>query len=151
MIVRSARHGDMDRLVELGKQMHAEGAYASLPFDEAKVREQIADYLEHPEGRCLLVAEGADGVAGMLAGFVDEYYFCHETVACDLVLYVERAHRGSSAAVRLIRAFRAWAREQGARDLCLAVSSGEDIERTGRLYERLGLQCVGGVYRQRLR
>jgi len=149
MKVRRASKADIEQVVALGVQMHAEGAYAFLPFDPERARAFVAESIEEEE-QCLWVAEEAGAVVGMLAGSVSEYYFCSELVACDLVFYVERRHRRGSAAVRLIGAFREWAREQGARELALATSLGVPGDRAGQFYERLGFTRVGGVYKQRL-
>jgi GNAT superfamily N-acetyltransferase len=87
----------------------------------------------------------------MVAGFLSDYFFCNETIASDNLLFVDRQHRGTLAAVRLLRAFRKWAAARGARELCLGISTVVDAERIGKLYERMGLSRVGAIYKQRLR
>jgi GNAT superfamily N-acetyltransferase len=150
MIVRPGRHEDVEHILDLGAQMHEEGAYAFLPFDREKVRQLILEMIGDPETQCVLVAEEGGRPVGGLLGYLDGYFFCDEKLACDLVLFIERPHRGGTAAARLIRAFRQWATERGARELCLAISTGVEADRIGRLYERMGLRRVGGVYKQRL-
>jgi GNAT superfamily N-acetyltransferase len=130
--------------------MHQEGAYAFLPYDESKVRDRIVEYIEDRDQYCALVADRGGRIVGMLGGYLTEYLFCDETTACDELVFVEPAARGSSAGVRLVREFRKWAAARGAREICLGISTGVDRERIGSLYERLGFACVGGVYKQRL-
>ena len=67
-----------------------------------------------------------------------------------MVLFVDPAYRHGLAAMRLVRGFREWALERGARELCLAISTNVNADDTGRFYERLGFTRVGGVYKQRL-
>jgi GNAT superfamily N-acetyltransferase len=150
MIVRPVRHEDIDALVRMAASMHSESIYASLPFDEKKVRGMICWHSERPETRCMLVAEACGELVGMLAGYLTDYLFCHEKLACDTALFVERRHRGSTAAPRLIRAFRDWAAARGAREVCLGISTDISVERTGKFYERMGFKHVGGVYKQRV-
>jgi GNAT superfamily N-acetyltransferase len=150
MVIRPGRHEDIERLIEMGERMHNEGAYSFLPFDHEKVRQLIISYINDSETSCGLVAEEHSIPIGMFAGFVTDYFFCSEKVACDMILYVDQEYRGSSAAVRLIGAFRDWARERGAREVCLGVSTQINAETTGRFYEKMGLSLSGGLYKQRL-
>ena len=150
MIVRSAHFEDTERLLEMGKKMHDEGAYAFLPFDSEKVRELMIRIMSEPANWCGLVAESDGTLAGMLGGYLTDYFFCREKLACDLLLYVEPKWRRSSAATRLIRGFEDWAAARGARELCLGVSTGVQTDSTERFYCKLGFTRVGGIYKLRL-
>jgi GNAT superfamily N-acetyltransferase len=151
MIVRPGRFEDLDELVEMGSRMHKEGAYSFLPYDHEKVRQLIASYINDSETQCGLIAEENTRIVGMFAGYLIDYFFCNETIACDMVLYVDQPYRGSSAAVRLVRAFREWAIDRGAREICLSISTNIAQEKTGRFYEKLGLVHSGDVYKERLK
>jgi GNAT superfamily N-acetyltransferase len=148
--IRPANGDDVPAVIALGFQMHQESAYNFLPFDSDKVHRFILSHIEHPESHCALVAEDEGAVIGMLGGYISDYFFCDEKVACDTVFFVHQAHRSSTAAARLVRAFREWAEARRVREICLAISSGTRAERTGRFYELMGFRCVGGVYKQRL-
>jgi GNAT superfamily N-acetyltransferase len=150
MLIRPANVEDIDKLTELGARMHAESAYAFLAYDAEKVRRTIASYIDDPETYCVLAAQQEQSIVGMLGAYLIDYFFCDEKLACDVVVYVDAGFRGSSAATRLIRAFREWAAARGAREICLGISTGIDVERTGAFYERLGFAGAGGVYKQRL-
>jgi GNAT superfamily N-acetyltransferase len=150
MLIRPPRYEDIEQLLDMGERMHHEGAYAFLPFDREKVRRMIVSYIHQPETQCGLVAEENGVVFGMFAGYLTDYFFCDEKVACDLILFVDQERRGSSAAVRLVNAFRDWAAERGAMEICLGVSTNVNRETTGRFYEKLGLLQIGGLYKQRL-
>lgn len=151
VVVRPVGPDDLDRLVELGERMHGEGAFAFLPFDREKVRRFAARYVSGAPDRLGLAAEIDGRIVGMFAGNLSEYFFCQEKIACDALLYVEPEFRGASAAGRLIRAFRAWAIERGAREVCLGTSNQVQTEAAGRFYEVLGFKKAGGVYKERLR
>ena len=131
--------------------MHRESAYSFLPFETEKVRQFIVSFIEDADTQCGLVAEKNNVIVGMLGGYIGDYFFCYEKVAYDTLLFVERQNRGSSAAARLIRAFRQWAIDSGASEICLGISTNISTERTGMFYERMGLKQVGGIYKQRLR
>lgn len=150
MIVRPGRIEDIERAVEMGRQMHAGSAFAFLPYEPEKVRALMTRIIEHPETFCGLVAEHEHQVVGMLGGYLTDYFFCDEKLACDLVVFVEEDYRGSSAAARLIRGFCDWARERGAREVCLGLSTRFKPEHVGRFYRALGFTPVGGLYKLRL-
>lgn len=151
MRIRPGRSEDIEQLVKMGERMHKESAYAFLPFNHEKVRRLMLSYIADHETQCGLVAEEGDVVVGMFAGFLTDYFFNDEKVACDMVLYVDREYRGSSAAVRLIRAFCDWASERGAAEICLGVSTAINTEVTGRFYQKMGFNTMGAIYKQRLR
>jgi GNAT superfamily N-acetyltransferase len=150
MIVRPCKHEDIDRAVEMGRHMHAESAFAFLPYEPEKVHSLVTDIIEHPETYCGLVAEHDQALVGMLGGYLTDYFFCHEKLACDLVLFVEPDHRSSPAAARLIQGFRQWARARGAREVCLGVSTNINTAGIDRFYRSLGFTPVGGLYKLRL-
>ena len=150
MVIRLCRHEDIDQIVELGRGMHEESAYSFLPYDPEKVRRLAIDMIEHPETRCGLVAEQDHAVVAMLGGYLTDYFFCDEDIACDMVLFVDRDYRGSPAAAKLIQGFRNWAIARGARELCLSISTNVSTESIGRLYKGLGFTQVGAIYKQRL-
>jgi len=150
MVIRPPGYTDVAALLELGAQLHQESAYAFLPYDRDKVRGLIIAYIEDRDTRCGLVAEHAGAIIGMIGGCLIDYYFCNETLVSDEVFFLTPARRGGLTAMRLIRGLRQWAKDRGARELCLAVSTGIRVEATGMFYERLGFTRVGGVYKQRL-
>lgn len=150
MLVRPATSADVDAIVALGERMHEESAYAFLPYEREKVRGVIQRFIDQPETEFGRVAESGGRVVAMFGGYLTRYFFCHETLACDMVLFVDPEFRGGTAAARLIRAFRDWARERGAREVALGTSTNVHPEATGRFYEKMGLDWVGGLYKQRL-
>ncbi len=150
MVIRAPLVGDIEALIELGAEMHQESAYAFLPYDRGQVRALIIQYIEDRTTRCGLVAETDGTLIGMIGGAAMDYYFCHEILVADEVLFVRRDRRGSMAAARLIRGLQEWATRCGARELCLSVSTNVHHDATGRLYERLGFTKVGGIFKKRL-
>jgi N-acetylglutamate synthase-like GNAT family acetyltransferase len=146
-MIRRATIADVPDLLALGRKMHAESWYSYLPFDD----EKIANVME------LMLADGfvcvyeVDGVlSGGMVGCLSQFWFCRETMAHDLALFIDPGRRGGIAAARLVQAFMVWARNAGAQEVSLAVSTGVMIRETGELFEAMGLRHVGGVYKARL-
>lgn len=148
--VRFATVTDIFALVEMGSRLHAESVYSFLPYDSERVESQVAEYVSGRGERVFLVAERNGVLIGMLAGHLDQYFFCNERVAVDVFFFVEKPHRGGTAALALIETFAAWAEERGAVELCMSVSTGIDMEKTERFYQKLGLRRMGSIHKLRL-
>lgn len=131
----------------MGKAMIAESRFSHYETNEMKTITAISGMIVHPEKACLLLAERTGGeVVGMLAGLVTDYFFCDAMVAQDRVFYVNPEHRGSSAAVKLLLAFRSWAANHGADELSINMSVGVDMARFNKFMTHLGFGCCGSNF-----
>lgn len=141
MEVRTATEADVPELLEMGRAMHAESPrYRHRHYSPDKV-EQFARRLVATGGTHVAEIDGR--IVGMFAGFVVEDWFGNDRVASDFVVYVRPEHRGSSAFVRLVKAFEKWAAGQGAVEIAPGVSTEVDPDKTVALYERLGYRALG--------
>jgi GNAT superfamily N-acetyltransferase len=150
MLIRPAKNEDTDMLLNMIFRLYDEGAYAFLPFDHDKVKHLIHTSIDNPQTRCIFVAEEGNTIAGLFIGYLTDYIICDEKLACDVLLFVDKKYRGTTAAMRLIKEFRKWANAHHAREVCLGISTDIDAESTGKFYERMGFTRVGGIYKQRL-
>lgn len=145
MEVRFATHEDVGALVELGREAHAESPrYARLEYAPSKVEDTARALLDNPYA-IILIAEYRSKAIGVFAGMVVEHFFSNERYACDLILYVKQSHRGSSAAVRLLREWERALEDADVSEFGLGISSEVNPERTRRLYERLGYRAAGYI------
>lgn len=147
IVIRAARHEDFDRFIVLARAMHDESRFRRYPLDEAKVKELFAIHIDRAAVACLLVAERADGqLVGMLGGLIVDFFFSDARVAQDRVFFVVPEARGSSAAVRLLAAFRRWAENRHADELSINMSVAVDMGRFNRLMSHLGFACCGSNF-----
>ena len=137
--IRHARPADVDRLLAMGRSLHAESPrYRRVAWDEERARAITEAMAADPESG-LFVAEASGGMlVGMIAGFVVPHWFSRSTFASDLTVYVDPEHRGRVVFLRLVGTFEQWARAQGAIEILLGVSTDIHPEQTVRVYERLG-------------
>jgi len=139
------RQGDVDdilQLVELGKQMHDEApSFNQMDYDPKKLL-SLGVMLSEQGG--MFVAEKEDSeIIGMFLGVIVPHFFGNDLMANDLCMFVKKAHRGSTAAPRMIKAFEQWAFANGAKVLRFGVSTGVEAERTLKLYQKLGYTQTG--------
>jgi len=134
-------------VLRLGAQMHAEGAYSTVEFDVAVTAHCVFEMvIKSPDGFGLIAYAGETPVA-MLAGGISTYFFSRKRKAFDHVWFVIPEHRGKRTAVLLLRRFLEWARERGASEVFMGITTDIEPEKTGRLFEKLGFRPVGGNYR----
>ncbi len=139
MLIRNAKLTDIPRLIDLGYAIHAESKFSTL--NSRRQRQMCI------RDSCCFVAEDTDGqLIGVFIGCVEEYFFSRSLMAHSILIYVHPKWRGSSAAVKFIHAFRKWALNRKALELCVGVASGVTIGRTDRFLRRLGFKVTGGNY-----
>lgn len=147
MTIRLATEADVEAIVRLGKEMVAESRFARYGMNEAKTRSAIETMIRNPASACILLAVRSDGaLAGMLAGYVTEFFFGDATVAQDRWYYVHRRYRGSSAGLKLLLAFRKWAENRKAHELSLNMSVAIDMQRFNRFMTHMGFTCCGSNF-----
>ncbi|MDO8932830.1 MAG: GNAT family N-acetyltransferase [Rhodocyclaceae bacterium] len=145
--IRGARHEDFDRFMVLARAMHEESRFRRYPINEAKVKELFGLHIDKAAAYCVLLAERADGqLVGMLGGLVTDFFFSDARVAQDRVFFVLPEARGTSAAVRLLAAFRRWAENRQVDELEINMSVAVDMPRFNRLMTHLGFACCGSNF-----
>lgn len=148
MKIEWVTHETMDEVVALGKEMHAESRFEALPLHEGRLRESFAGALRDERGVYFLaLARSDDGrVTGGLFGTVERPWFTDGILAHDYAFFVRHGYRGSSAALKLLTAFRRWAHKRGACELHIYQTVAVERERFDRMMRRCGFEFAGGNY-----
>lgn len=146
-MIRVATANDIEALMCLGRQMHAEGAFNVHPMDEEKVRLAMLSCIE---SGFAAANHGLEGIDAMLLGHVAELWYSRARCAADVLFYVRPDRRGSIAAVRLVQEFVQWAQWAGAQEVQIASSSGVRVEELHRMMTGMSFAHVGGVYKWRV-
>jgi len=146
--VRLCIKNDFAPMLRMASLMHQESpVYKDLTLDEAKLLDLCHLAVAHPELATILVATHSDGrIIGMLGAVATQEYFGPDTTTCDLFLYVLPEHRGSMAALRLIKKYQKWAEDLGATRINLGITTGLFLKETGRLFEAAGFTHSGHQY-----
>ena len=147
MQIRQIENKDFADVVRLGSLMHKESRYHDFNFDFDKCFRLLAYVKEAPKEWCCFVAENAEKeLIGVFIGYANSHPFGNDVIASDFILYLLPEHRGGTIAVRLIKKFEAWAKELGVKEIVLGVSTEVNVERTSKLYERLGYAAKGHTF-----
>ena len=148
-MIRPAKHSDVPRLIELGTLLHATSSYSAMAFNAAKSGNFLHELINGPNG-VVFVAEVEGLVVGGMAGAVVDQWFNDDLVAYDYSLFIEPTKRHGVTAIRLIRAFEAWARIKGAKHMQMGIGTGVNVEGTSRLYQSLGLELFAPLFQKEL-
>lgn len=147
MKILFAQSGDIPTVLAMGQAMLAESRFDRYGVNEEKLVAAIDTMINNSGKACLLLAERTDGeIAGMLAGYVTDYFFSDATVAQDRWFYVKPEYRGSSAAVKLLVAFRRWAENRQVNELSINMSVGIDMARFNKFMTHMGFGCCGSNF-----
>jgi len=141
--LRLATEQDFPEMLRLGQDMHNESPRFNVHrFDRVKSESFLGAMASNPN--CLsLVVESQGELVGMLLGYLASHLFCDALTANEVVVYVSPSHRGSSAAVKMLRYFEDWSIEHGAAEIVLGISTEVDSEKTRAFYQRLGFTPTG--------
>lgn len=148
-MIRVATHADIPRILELGERLHSVSSYADIAFDRVKVSALMAQIIN---GAGVVFLSERDGVVvGGIAGGVTEHWFSStERLAFDYSFFIEPESRSGITAMKLLTAFREWARLNGARHLRMGITTGLNVESTARLYRAFGLTELGPLFQMEL-
>ncbi len=141
-MIRKATTGDLPKILELGRRL-----IKNTPYRDQKLDIMVCG---NTLGNCISSALGFAEVAvhkgeltGMFLGCAIPLFYSKARMASDIIIYSERAGDG----VRMTRHFIDWAwKIPNVVEVTLSQSSGINIERTGKIYARLGLQKAGEIW-----
>lgn len=146
----TATEDDIPALLALGAAMHTETAFADIPLQLDRFETFLRDALADRARRQIFVHKSGGVLEAALIARASPYIFSDALLVSDELFYVFPAFRSYPLARRMIRAMEVWASSLGAAEVCLAVSTGTQIDRVDALYAKFRYRRVGGVYKKRL-
>lgn len=144
-MIRPATATDIPRLLELGEKMHQESPqFAPYAWSAFKVGKLIEWLINEGDG-LVLVCEHEGEIVGGFLGVITEQFFSYDRFAQDFALFVLPDRRGAHAGKQLIEGFKAWANLMGVK-ANIGISTGVNVDSTGRLLEACGFERFGYLY-----
>lgn len=139
-MIRVAIAADKMRVIQLLKDSRIGAGFDkpsgfTFPFDAAYAERFFLQHLNNPNATSIV--NDVDGVAqGILSAISYEHPYGPVRVAQETMWWIDPAHRGGTAALRMIDSYGDWARSQGCRFTGLAGMGEDPAVRI--LYERRG-------------
>jgi len=146
--VRRIRQEDLEDIYLLGLEMRNEGLFRTVDYDQGRVYKFLRQYIDAPDVNYGVVARENGKLIGFFTGYISLFFFGRDTIATEVLWYVAPKHRGSRLGVDLLKGFEDWAKDQGAAEVCIGISTGVHADKTGQLLERRGYHCAGGIFKR---
>jgi GNAT superfamily N-acetyltransferase len=144
---RRALPSDLDQIMALAVEMHAETSFKTLSFSPSKAATEIMDCVLNPN-MFVCVAEEDGKILGIVAAYLEKPFFSDDVAVYDHIWYVSKEGRNSLIGPRLLKHVAEWARLAEAKAVFVTLGSGVSKDRVGKLVERLGYRHLGGYYRK---
>jgi GNAT superfamily N-acetyltransferase len=138
LIIEKLSENRLDEFFEIVSKMVAESEFSYAKPEKQK----ILQLFKNPNAVAFLALEN-NQIIGFISGIVHEYFFSNRKRVSDLGFFVLPEYRGSRVALKLVKLLESWAIEKKAEELHLGQTTGLDIDKTKKFYERLGFKTVG--------
>lgn len=144
--IREADIPDVKHIAELGVELLESSIYKDIKPDLSKFKTIVANLIVSNQGYVLVVVDDNDKPQGYFVGMLTDLYYSKDRFASDLSFYIRKEYR--HFAPRVIKKFIAWVKTKPrVAYTALALASGsDDSNRSGLMYEKIGLSNVGGIY-----
>ena len=144
-MIRAAVNGDIPQIIKVVKEAHKESSSKDVPLAEEIIRKNVQVCILSAE-HLVNVVEIVGVIEGVFIGVTNQLWYSRKKQSADLFFYVTQKGRGWGSS--LLRRYIQWARvNKGVAEINLGVNSGiGDMDRTKKLYEKLGAVQVGDSY-----
>jgi hypothetical protein len=149
-VIRPPLMEDYEQLNELGRWFQENSAYAKCGWSEKKFKSIYTSSLKEDSPYFVRVAEEDGDISGVFFGLITEYFFSNEKIAMDQVVcfHPEKRKNVGKSLIRMFKEFESWAKERGAHECCIGVTSEIAGDGYEKLIERVGYRNVGSVYKR---
>jgi GNAT superfamily N-acetyltransferase len=146
MLIRELEKQDIPEVLQLTAAMHRESPfYNKYAYSEQKVLDLTNVFLTNEDWFCV-VAEHNDRLVGFMAVTIIPTFFGFDNFVEDVSFFVEPVSRGTSAAIRLVRAVEVWALSRGAETIRCGVTTGVREDGAHSFFIKLGYENTGQLY-----
>lgn len=134
-------------ILRMMKDFKTASPYAHVHSDPEKMS-QLVDNMTNASRKeaVVIVYEHKGKAVGLIAGQIGEMLFNRDTVASELMWWVDPEHRNSGAAVRLLSAFEEWARRNGCSMIQMVMVETEQADGVKRLYTKKNYRTTEQAY-----
>lgn len=156
MSVREAKFVDIPGITALLEDAFARSIYAEVTeYDPVELKQFVVRSIQrhgHTNigGSLVLVSEREGNIEGVLIGMLDAVYPCVKGLMATDLFFIMAEKSDRRDAIDMLRRLIAWAEKNPkVIEVHLGVTNAiGDWQRTAKLYEHLGLEPCGGMFRR---
>ena len=144
-MIRIAKNSDIKQIIGVCQEAHQSSLSKDVPLDEKVLWKNLQVCVLSAEHLVNVVDIGGT-IEGVFIGVTHQLWYSRKKQAVDLFFYVTDKGRGWGTT--MLRAYIRWARlNNGVAEIILGVTSGiGDMDRTRKLYERMGAIKMGDSF-----
>jgi GNAT superfamily N-acetyltransferase len=147
-MIRPATYSDIPRILELGVIMHATTDYSTLNYDQERAGQFMYSLIA---GAGVVFLAEVDGVVvGGIAGALGQQWFNDDLYAYEIALFIDPASRSGITAVKLVKAFMAWAKLRGAKHVEAGITTGRGVDGISQFYQSLGFKSEHPMFKMEI-
>ncbi len=141
---------DIKQLVLMAEALHRESpTFNTSSFNGEMLAKKIANVISLPNG-VAFIAQDESGPIGYFIAGIFENFFNNQVIAFDYSVYVLPDKRNGRTAIKLIKAFEQWAKENGASYCQIGITTAINQDKTSKFYQLLGFKPYGFQFQKRL-
>lgn len=141
--IRDMTHDDINAVLALGASLVLESPnFRTKTFDKAKC-DKLLRVMLSSDLHGMFVAEEGGSLVGVALMYVTEQLFGPDKYASDILIYVTPEHRGGPTAFKFIKKIEQWASETGVPEITFGIGTGIHLDKTVRMYEKMGYKVTG--------
>lgn len=142
MTLKLATVEDTGAVIEMAMAFAKVSPYKDFPMEREKIEELVLQLMRDRNKTVVILYMHNDKPVGMIAGMSSEMMFSRETIASEVIWWVEPGFR-SRKTLALKEAYEYWAKRIGAKYIQMANLDDQKIER---YYERTGYKLTERAY-----
>lgn len=151
-VIRPPVAEDLAQISSMGHWFQQNSDYRRCGWSDQKAAHIILSSTDDNSPYFMRVAEADGELIGMFLGVVTEYFFSEELIAMEQVVFIHPDKRkgASRLLVQMFSQFEEWAKQQGAREVCLGVTSGIAGDGYESFIERVGYRRAGSIFKREI-
>ena len=123
--VRLAEVGDIDALINLGREFHAESPYSDTNYDEIALAEFLLRGMRSMSTEIFVAVDDGTVVGAACVSMTKMYFSADTYFATELFWFVASNSRGKRAGIDLLKAMEVWSAAKGCKFLSVISFRGK--------------------------
>lgn len=132
-----------EKIIELGRKLHAESHFNDQPYDVNRCWSLLEATIKLPEKYFIAFDEDFRGFIIMQ---IQQHYFSGCKWASDFCLYILPEHRNGLLAPKLIKEAESWAERNGATEMTIFHNTGINTEKATSFFNKFGYKTKGYIF-----
>ena len=148
-MIRMATASDEESLLAMARDFVAFSPYADLATATDQELRATIQWLTN--NATIFIADKDNRPVGLLVAVISPLWYAPSCkVASEMAWWIDPQHRTGMAATRLVQAFEKWAKDNGAKAVCMSNLDVENATAVSRMLNKLGYTSTEQTHTKRI-